>query len=365
MVTAATERLSPASETLASHPRPREDDRSGSKASPEDRWNSDLSSHGGHLLQSWHWGEFKGRHGWEVERIRVEQPGGTAMAQVLFRHRGPVSIGYIPRGPLLTGDRPALFEALMGEVDAVCRDRRAISLLVEPDGPLGLTGTYKAAGFVRSRDAFQPARTVKVPLLEDQALLDQMHQKTRYNVRLAQRRGVVVQRRDGDDDAINTFYELLADTAQRNEFGIHDWSYYADFMRIFDDRALLLFAVIDGTIAAGLIAARFADEAIYMYGGSSTAYRAHGAAFLLQFEAMRWARDQGCRRYDLWGIPLQDPGSSDGARRMAGTHGDDWRGLYNFKVRFGGEIVSYPAAMERRYHPVLSWIGRRATVLRG
>lgn len=343
----------------------RDDEASGSKYSPGDRWNADLARHGGHLLQSWHWGEFKGRHGWHAERIRVEQPGGTAMAQVLFRHRGPVSIGYIPRGPVLSGDAQALFETLMREVDTVCRDHRALSLLVEPDGRLGLSGTYKEAGFVRSRDAFQPMRTVQVPLLDDEALLNQMHQKTRYNVRLAQRRGVVVERRDGDDKAISTFYDLLADTAQRNEFGIHDRSYYADFMRIFGQHALLLFAVIDGTIAAGLIAARFDDEAIYMYGGSSTAFRAHGAAFLLQFEAMRWARDQGCRRYDLWGIPLQDPGSSDDSRRMAGTHGDDWRGLFNFKVRFGGEIISYPAAMERRYHPVLSWIGRRVTVLRG
>ncbi len=363
MVTAAPESSSSVSSPPTSHPD--DGDPLASESSPAERWNTELTRHGGHLLQSWQWGEFKGRHGWEAERIRVKQPAGTAMAQVLFRHRGPVSIGYIPRGPVLAGERATLFEALVKEVDAVCRDRRAISLLVEPDGRLGLSGTYKAAGFVRSWDAFQPVRTVKVPLLDDQALLDQMHQKTRYNVRLAQRRGVVVERRDGDEDAINTFYELLADTAQRNEFGIHQWSYYADFMRIFGERALLLFAVIDGTIAAGLIVARFAHEAIYMYGGSSTAFRAHGAAFLLQFEAMRWARDQGCRRYDLWGIPLQDPGSSEDARRMAGTHGDDWRGLYNFKVRFGGEIVSYPSPMERRYHPVLSWLGRHATILRG
>jgi len=316
-------------------------------------------------LQSWQWGEFKTLHGWEAQRIQVEQPGGMALAQVLFRRRGPVSIGYIPRGPVLSGDRPALFEALMREIDAVCRDRRALNLIVEPNTRLGLKGTYKSAGFVRSGEAFQPGRTVKVPLLDDQAMLDGMHQKTRYNVRLAQRRGVVIERRDSEGAAIDTFYDLLSDTADRNEFGIHERSYYADFMRIFGDQALLLFALIDGTVAAGLIAARFADEAIYMYGGSSTEFRAHGAAFLLQFEAMRWARDQGCRRYDLWGIPLQDPGSSDDSQRMAGTHGDDWRGLYNFKVRFGGEIVSYPPAMERRYHPVLSWIGRRAMVLRG
>ena len=363
MVTTVTKELSPHDESIAQ----RHGRRAGASPSTASSqyWNADLARHGGHLLQSWEWGAFKKLHGWDTERIQVKQPHGMAMAQVLFRRKGPVSIGYIPRGPLVVGDRPALFESLLTELDAVCRDRRAVSLLVEPDGPLGLAGSYKSAGFVRSADAYQPLRTVKVPLLEDDALLGQMHQKTRYNVRLAQRRGVTVERRDGDDTAIDTFYGLLADTAQRNEFGIHERPYYADFMRTFDDRALLLFAVIDGTAAAGLIAARFANEAVYMYGGSSTEFRAHGAAFLLQFEAMRWARDQGCGRYDLWGIPLQDPGSSDDVHRMAGTHGDDWRGLYNFKVRFGGEIVAYPPAMERRYRPFVSWIGRHAPVLRG
>lgn len=337
----------------------------GSRSFDEGYWNRELADLNGHLLQSWQWGEFKRNHGWDVDRVAVDLPSGSGRAQVLFRRKGPVSIGYIPRGPAMRGERLPVFNALMKEIDAVCRDRQAISLMIEPDGPLGLHGTFRSAGFVRGPAPFQPVRTVKVPLLDDQSLLGQMHQKTRYNIRLAQRRGVELEYRDGDEAALTSFYQLLTDTAQRNEFGIHDQAYYTDFMRIFGDQALLLFALVDGTIAAGLIAARFGEEAVYMYGGSSTAFRAHGAAFLLQFEAMRWARDRGCRRYDLWGIPAVDPTFTDDATTMAGTHGDDWRGLYNFKVRFGGEIVSYPPSMERRYHPILSWLARRATVLGG
>ena len=159
---------------------------------------------------------------------------------------------------------------------------------------------------------------------------------------------------------MKTFYGLLGDTAGRNEFGIHQASYYGDFMRLFGDDAVLLFALIDDCPVAGVIAARFGDEAVYMYGGSSTTRRAHGAGFLLQFEAMRWARESGCVRYDLWGIPMQDPTSTgDGGDRVAGTKGNDWRGLYEFKVRFGGQILSYPPALERRYRPVLSAVARR------
>jgi lipid II:glycine glycyltransferase (peptidoglycan interpeptide bridge formation enzyme) len=129
----------------------------------------------------------------------------------------------------------------------------------------------------------------------------------------------------------------------------------------FGDNAVLLFAEIDGRPAAALIAAAFGDEAIYMYGASSTKDRAHGAGFLIQFEAMRWARDRGCRRYDLWGIPAVDPASTqvESGDRIAGTTGQDWRGLYEFKTRFGGKIVQYPPTRERRYLPLLASLARR------
>jgi lipid II:glycine glycyltransferase (peptidoglycan interpeptide bridge formation enzyme) len=158
-----------------------------------------------------------------------------------------------------------------------------------------------------------------------------------------------------------TFYALLHDTSVRNEFGIHAPEYYADFLRIFGSDAVLLFGLIEDVPVAGLVAARFGAEAIYMYGASSTKHRAHGAAFYLQFEAMRWAREQGCTRYDLWGIPSIDPPSTevDTGNRVAGTRGDDWRGLYEFKVRFGGQILTYPPTLERRYHPVLAALARR------
>ena len=75
---------------------------------------------------------------------------------------------------------------------------------------------------------------------------------------------------------------------------------------------------------------------------------------------MRWARDRGCRLYDLWGIPAADPTSvSDTGDSIAGTKGDDWRGLYRFKTGFGGDIVTYPAALERRYNKPLAFVARR------
>jgi lipid II:glycine glycyltransferase (peptidoglycan interpeptide bridge formation enzyme) len=336
------------------------------QSEPAELWDSRLQDLDGHLLQSWRWGAFKQRHGWKAHRILVNDPAGIAMAQVLYRLKGPVSLGYIPRGPAISGDPAVLWPRLLEQIDASARRNRALMTLVELNAPLGFDGAFGKAGAVRGPARVLPGRTVKVPLADDDTILTRMHQKTRYNVRLAQRRGVVIERRRAEPTVVDDFYRLMQDTAKRNEFGIHTRAYYRDFLDIFGDDAVLLFArVDDGAIAAALIAARFGKEAIYMYGASSSRHRADGAAFLLQFHAMRWAREAGCETYDLWGIPEQDPESvrRDDQSSIAGTRGSDWRGLYRFKTGFGGEIVSYPTILERRHLPLLPWLVRKLNVI--
>jgi lipid II:glycine glycyltransferase (peptidoglycan interpeptide bridge formation enzyme) len=334
---------------------------------PPAGWNATLNQAGGHLLQSWQWGEFKSRHGWTPDRVMVEGPDGLGMAQILYRAKGPISIGYVPRGPLITGDVEKVWPRLRQEIDASARSHRAIAVIIETDAPLGLAGTYRDAGLVAGPAHLQPGRTVKIPLLDDEMILKGMHQKTRYNVRLAQRRGVTVRQCTMTDADIDAFYTLLSDTSGRNEFGIHSKAYYRDFLKAFGPQARLLFAESDGHVGAAIIAAAFGNEAIYMYGASSTQHRAHGAAFYLQFEAMRWARAQGCTTYDLWGIPEIDPDTTtdESSTAIAGTKGDDWRGLFRFKTGFGGEVVSYPPTLERRYVPILPWLARKSGVIKG
>jgi len=323
-------------------------------------WDAAVRSCGGHLLQSWRWGKFKRQFGWDVERIAVPSSGGAALAQVLFRKKAGMSIGYIPRGPVWSPEDPKTIDRLWTRVDEVARQRRTLTIIVEPDRPLPEPSAW-GVGLIPGPEPIQPARTVKVELLEDQSLIDQMHSKTRYNVRLAKRRGVTTRIEAQSDDSISQFYEMLRDTASRNDFAIHAADYYREFLRAFADDACLSFAVIEGRPVAGAIAAVFGDEAIYMYGASSSQERAHGAAFLLQHDMMRWARSRGARRYDLWGIPEYDPDSSvsESGDRLATSTGNDRRGLYEFKTRFGGQIVRSPAPLERVYHPLLATLARR------
>ncbi|MGI9255112.1 MAG: lipid II:glycine glycyltransferase FemX, partial [Thermomicrobiales bacterium] len=246
------------------------------------------------------------------------------------------------------------------EIDRVCKSRRAITLILEPDRPLPLATV--AARFVPGPSHIQPPRTVKVLLLDDDALLAQMHQKTRYNVRLSMRKGVTVAPESPDGAGMDAFYSLMQDTSNRNEFGIHSREYYRDVLAAFPESSVLLVARIpDGTPAAAMIVAGFGNEAIYLYGASSTEHRTHGPGFALQFGAMQWAREHGYTVYDLWGIPATDPEktTTDDGALLAGTKGDDWRGLYEFKVRFGGEIVTHPPTLEHGYVPILPALARK------
>lgn len=321
-------------------------------------WDHAVLASGGHFLQSWGWGEFKSKFGWDVTRVAADGSGAPAVAQMLIRRKAGVSVGYIPRGPVFSSTGEGV--KLWSEIGQEARRQRALFVIVEANEAFP-DGLERATRLTTGPTHIQPARTVKVPLLDDESLLKQMHQKTRYNVRLAQRRGVTVRRAAHDDAGIDAFYALMQDTAQRNAFGVHERRYYEEFLRTFGDAAALLFAEIEGRPVAGVIAVRFGNEAIYMYGASSTKDRAHGAGFYIQYEAMRWAREQGCTVYDLWGIPAVDPSTThvDGGDRIAGTSGSDWRGLYEFKTRFGGQIVSYPPPLERIYVPGLAHLAKR------
>lgn len=322
-------------------------------------WDPRLRALGGQLHQSWRWGEFQQRHGSRVERIAIESDAGAAMAQVLFKERGPVTTAFVPRGPMVSGDAHAVLPALWRHVGLACRRHRALFVNVEPECELP-PAAIAGAGPVFGGQRFTPKRTVMVPLADDETLLRQMHASKRREVRKAERRGITITDGSHVGLGIEAFYGLMVETSQRNQIRINSQNYYADFLRLHGGDTTLLLAIADGKVAAGLIMARFGDTATYLFGGSSTAHRVPGATAYLQYAAMRWARERGCTRYDLWGIPDEDPPTYvDADGTPIRSVGDSSAGLYRFKVELGGSIVSYPESFEMRYRPGLSWAMRR------
>lgn len=326
----------------------------------QESWDRLLQELGGQFHQSWRWGEFRKRDGWGVERVVVERGSGTGMAQIMFKRRGPVSTAFVPRGPLIRGEDLQILPAVLAAIAAVSRRHRAIHVNIEPERAIEWDGMTGSSRIVEGGDQYTPGRTVMVPLVDDEALVRQMHSAKRREVRRAERRGITIETLAPTDAPVAAFHALLEDTSTRNQFRINPKSYYADFLRLFEDDAALMLAMVDGKVAAGLIVVRFGEMATYLFGASSTQHRVPGAVAYLHYQTMRWARERGCTRYDLWGIPDTDPEPATGPNQQPlRSLGRDESGLYRFKMELGGEIVTYPAAVEYRFHPGMSWMVRR------
>jgi len=323
----------------------------------------------GHVLQTSPWGTLKAQFGWADERVGLARGDELiAGAQVLYR-RLPAGLGclaYVPRGPLVDWADEEQLAALLVALDRAARSRGAVVLIVEPDLPDEATHRKRlhALGFRPSPfGSLQPRRTTVVDISPDEdAILAAMKSKTRYNVRLAARKGMTV--REASEADLPAFHALMAATAARNRFGVHSPAYYEAAYRLFAPRdwARLLLAELPpasggaGGVTepvAALMVFALPPRAWYFYGASGDAHREKMPTYLLQWEAMRWAKSLGCTTYDLWGVPDEDEATLEAefTRRRDGL----W-GVYRFKRGFGGHLVRSVGAWDRVYAPLRYWI---------
>ncbi len=309
----------------------------------------------GHLLQTWAWGELKGAFGWRPLRLAIEQDGALiAGAQVLYRRLGPLAMGYIPKGPVLPSDEGEAVALLWRAIRVRSRQMGAVALKVEPewrDDDPTRHAWLRAHGLAPSANTIQPRRTIIVDLRPDEdEILARMKAKWRYNIRLSERRGVVV--RQVGSEGLPAFYDLMRITGERDGFGIHSYAYYAKGLELLErqGRVALFLAYYEDEPLAGLMPYAFNGQAWYMYGASSNHHRELMPNHQLQWRAMQWARAQGCRQYDLWGIADVDPEAVTA----------DLGGVQRFKEGFGGEVVRYVGAYDQAYAPPLHWLLERA-----
>jgi lipid II:glycine glycyltransferase (peptidoglycan interpeptide bridge formation enzyme) len=310
-------------------------------------WDTFLAQYpNAHLLQTTAWGEHKAGFEWEVERLTTEDSG----AQILFRRLLlGYTLAYIPKGPI--GDQ---WKNLWPEVDKLCRRKRAVFLKVEPDLWEGtpayssITGGEKCPqGFRLSPDSIQPTRTLLVDLSGDEeTILAQMKQKTRYNIKLALKKGVIV--RPSAD--LETFHRLSEVTGERDRFGVHSLDYYRRAYDLFHSRCAceLFMAEYEGEPLAALMVFAQGQRAWFLYGASSNEHRDRMPTYLLQWEAMRWARAQGCVEYDLWGVPDADEETLEANFAL---RNDGLWGVYRFKRGFGGKLCRAAGPWDRVYQP--------------
>jgi len=321
-----------------------------------EEWAAFLNNHpNAHILQTPQWGHLKDPFGWTPRFVQQ----GNLGAMVLFRNLPlGLSLAYLPRGPVGSGNWANFWPA----VDALCQQEHAIFLRVEPEiwEPVAEDFFEKELpGFRRTNQSVQPPRTILIDLTpSEENILMEMKSKTRYNIRLASRKDVVV--RPSAD--VELFHQMSLTTSERDEFGVHSLDYYQRAFDLFapGEACVLLIAEYQNQPLAGLLAFARGDTAWYFYGASTNQERNRMPTYLLQWEAIRWAKQKGCRTYDLWGVPDQsEPYLEDNfLNRSEGL----W-GVYRFKRGFGGKVQRTIGAWDRVYRPLFYnlyrfWAGR-------
>ncbi|HEY1350855.1 MAG TPA: peptidoglycan bridge formation glycyltransferase FemA/FemB family protein [Ktedonobacteraceae bacterium] len=331
-------------------------------AAQREEWDAFICEHAkGHLLQSWDWGELKAGPTWRPLRLALcagDSGRIVAAAQVLQRTAWHLPaycghLAYIPRGPVLdwqasVGEGESLPRLFLSGLRAFLHERGALALQVEPHLEVTTAAGQSALAVLRELGFYatrpvQPVRTIVLDIRPDEeALLAGMREKWRYNVRLAMRRGVEVSEARTRED-LQAWYTLLAATGERARFGIHTFAYYQKIWQVLGprQRARLFVARAQGELLAGVFVGLLGREAIYLYGASSDVQRNLMPNYLLQWEAIRWARKAGATSYDFWGIPATE--QADEA--MAG--------VYRFKSGWGGRVVCWPGNYEYVYHPLI------------
>lgn len=324
-------------------------------------WDDTIASlPGAHVLQTWEWGQFKAAYGWKpLPQVWREDGKVTAAALVLERKApGGLRVLYVPRGPLVDwGDIPRAQQVLR-DLQDLARRRGAIFIKIDPElitgygipgsegdredaGGNTLLAAMRGFGWRYSQEQIQFRNTAWLDLSgSEDDWLARMKQKTRYNLRLAQRKGVQV--RSGGVEDLPLLYHLYAETSVRDGFVIRPEDYYRKVWRAFIERGMAepLLAEVDGEVVAGLVLFSFAGRAWYLYGMSSQSHREKMPNYLLQWEAMRRAKARGCSVYDLWGAP------------EVFADGDPLWGVFRFKEGLGSTVVRTCGAWDFPSHPL-------------
>ena len=310
-------------------------------------WNEFLAGHpDAHILQSGEWGELKSAFGWEAVRV-VEDGLG---AQILFRQLPlGLTFAYIPKGPAGTPEKN-IEKRFWAEVDGLCQKKHAVFLKMEPDGwESDSSPAIPCSAFLSSPQHIQPRSTLVVDLQgSEEHIFNCMKPKTRYNIRLAGRKEIVVH----TSDNVENFYRVMGVTSQREAFHVHSLEYYRRAYELFHPKGMceLLVADYQDQALAAVMVFAFGKTAYYFYGASADAERNRKPTNPLQWEAIRWAHGKGCTQYDMWGIPDE---AIDVEDDEAEAREDGLWGVYRFKRGFGGSIKRAQRTLDRVYNPLL------------
>jgi len=300
-------------------------------------WDKFALENDGSFLQSWEWGEFQERAGRRVFRFC-----GKGWQSQFIEYKIPCVnklYWYAPRGPIMNGWQT---EELIAIVKTEIKDKNNIFFRLGPSWETGrgFEEKLKKEGFKQLPYDIEPSQTQILGLTKtEDELLSQMHEKWRYNIRLAQKKGVqikIISAQDSDFDKYFEKFYLLVDkgTSERKEIKHHPREYYRKQLEINSEniKFKLFVAEYEGKVIASNIVVIFGRRATYLHGATSGEYREAMAPHLLQWEQIKYAKSLDCVEYDFWGIVNE---------RTLDRRGKSWEGFTRFKKGFGGQEMNY------------------------
>ena len=317
------------------------------------KWDDFILNHPeANILQSWAWGEFQEALGHKIWRFRVIE-NNKPIAQLLAIR---LSLGfgkniiYAPRDILINKTQPAshqlqAIKMIVQKIKEIAPEENAILFRVEPSilkNDSTMLSVYQSIGFTQSNRSMQPVENWLVDIsIEESSILSQMKSKTRYNIRIAEKKDIRTAISQDVDD-IQIFNSLNKETSARGHFIPHSNTYYKKQLETLgNNNSLTLFiAYFNDIPLASILVSFFGKKATYLHGVSSHLHKDKMASYALHWTAIQTAKEHGCDIYDMGGVDY------------TGEH-PSWSGITKFKEGFGGRTIAYIGALELPLNP--SW----------
>ncbi len=293
----------------------------------------------GHFMQTRMWGEHKSNWKWDAVLYYDEHGDLKGTLAVLIRKLPllPYTIMYGCRGPVCDPDDLKALRELIDGAKKLAKEYRSYIIKLDPDIRSD-NQTYKEAllslGFEppsenKNFESIQPRYVFRLDVggRTEEEVFGAFESKTRYNIRLAQKKGVTVS--VCGPERLDDFCRIMDETGNRDGFVVRKESYFKSLLSHLGENARLYIAFYEGSPIAGSIAIKFGDKVWYLYGASCNSHRNVMPNYLLQWEMIRWAINSGCRIYDFRGV------SGDLSPE------NPLYGLYRFKKGFSGEFTEF------------------------
>jgi lipid II:glycine glycyltransferase (peptidoglycan interpeptide bridge formation enzyme) len=256
---------------------------------------------------------------------------------------------YCNRGPAFKDFSQKTINDFLEKVREIAKKEKVVFLRIEPAFEKNTKEgdeyekMIKKIGFKPAHASHQPIATLIIDLQQSfEKILADMKQKGRYNIKLAEKKGVKVYKSKDIEKDIEKFYAVLKDTWDRDAFLGHDKNFYEKMLKILgkEKHAQLYLAEYEGQPICGIIITHFGDTVTYYYGASSNKFREVMAPYLVQWTAIQDAKNAGYKYYDFFGIAPE------------GAKNHPWKGVTEFKLKFGGQYTEYVKAREFVFKPL-------------